>query len=138
MGSFNNYLELAILDHVFSATAFNAPATLYIGLSTTAIQEDGTGITEPAGGSYARVAVTNNDTNWPLATLEVGLGTKNNGTAITFPQATGAWGTVVDFFIADAAVAGNILCYGTLDVAKAIESGDIAEFAINAMTITLD
>lgn len=138
MGGFNNYLELAVLDHVFSATSYASPATLYVGLSTTAVQEDGTGITEPGGGAYARVAVTNNNTNWPTATLVSGLGTKSNGTPITFPQATGAWGTVMDFFVADANVGGNILCYGTLDVAKAIDTGDIAEFPVDGLTITLD
>lgn len=138
MGSFNNYLELKVLDHVFGNTAFVAPATLYVGLSTTPIQEDGTNITEPATGAYERMAITNNTTNWPAAALVAGLGTKNNGIPITFPQATASWGMVVDFFIADHVSAGNILCYGTLDTAKTIDTGDTGEFAVNALTITLD
>jgi hypothetical protein len=32
--SFSNYLETKVLDHVFGATAYTAPATLYVGLYT--------------------------------------------------------------------------------------------------------
>ena len=55
------------LDKFFGAANFTPPATLYFGLSTTAISIDGTGATEPSGGSYARVAFTNNKTNWGVA-----------------------------------------------------------------------
>lgn len=133
MGSFTDFLELEVLDHVFGAAAYTAPATLYVGLSTTTITDAGGNITEPSGGSYARVAVTNNATNFPAASA----GSKSNGTAITFTTATGSWGTVIDFFIGDASSAGNILGYGTLTSSRTISSGDSASFAISALTITL-
>ena len=59
---------------------------------------------------------------------------------IAFATATGSWGTVTDWFIADNGTvgAGNILCYGTLTASKAIDSGDTAKAAANAITITLD
>lgn len=133
MGSFTDFLELEVLDHVFGAAAYTAPATLYVGLSTTTITDAGGNITEPSGGSYARVAVTNNSTNFPAASA----GSKSNGTAITFTTATGSWGTVIDFFIGDASSAGNILGYGTLTSSRTISSGDSASFAISALTITL-
>lgn len=60
-----NYTDGKILDQIFGGTAWSPPATLYFGLSTTTIYADGTGITEPSGGLYARVAVTNNVTNFP-------------------------------------------------------------------------
>ena len=133
MGSFTDFLELEVLDHVFGAATYTAPATLYVGLSTTTITDAGGNITEPSGGSYARVAVTNNATNFPAASA----GSKSNGTAITFTTATGSWGTVVDFFIGDASSAGNILGYGTLTSSRTIASGDSASFAASALTITL-
>jgi hypothetical protein len=129
----NNYLINAVLNEAFGAVAFGAPATLYVGLSTTAINADGTGITQPAGGSYARVAVTNNTTNWPTVSNQQ----KKNGTAITFPTATASWGTVTWFFIADAASGGNILASGALTASKTIDNGDTANFAINDITITI-
>ena len=133
MGSFADYLENEILDHVFGGADYSRPATLYVGLSTTTITDAGGNITEPAGGSYARVAITNNDTNFPAASG----GAKSNGTAISFPEATGPWGTITDFFISDADSAGNILCYGALDESKTVASGETISFAVGALDITL-
>ena len=53
--SFSNYLENKILLHVFGATPYTAPATLYVALFTSDPGEGGTG-TEVSGGSYARRA----------------------------------------------------------------------------------
>ena len=133
MGSFTDFLELELLDHVFGAAAYTAPATLYVALSTTTITDAGGNMTEPSGNAYARVAVTNNATNWPAAAA----GAKANGTAITFPTATGSWGTIIDFAIMDAATAGNMLGYGTLTTAKAVTTGDTPSFAIGDLDITL-
>jgi hypothetical protein len=63
--AFSNYLDGKILDHLFGATTYTAPATLYFGLSTTTIYPDGSGITEPVANAYTRVAVANNTTNFP-------------------------------------------------------------------------
>lgn len=134
-GSFADYLEAKILDLVFGATAFTAPSPIYLGLSTTTITDAGGNITEPSGFAYARVSITNNSTNWPAAS--VGAGSKANGVAFTFPAATGAWGTITDFFISDASSGGNILAYGVLTLSKAINNGDTASFAIGDITITL-
>jgi hypothetical protein len=133
MGSFTDYLENKLLDHVWSAAAYTPSVTLYVALSTTTIADDGTNMTEPAVGAYARVAVTNNATNWPAA---VG-GAKANGTAITFPTATAGWGIILDFAIMDHPTAGNMLGYGTLTTSKTIDSGDTASFAIGELDITL-
>lgn len=133
--SFADFLEDELLDHVWSNTAFAPAATLYVGLSTTTPADDGTNITEPSGGAaYARVAVVNNLTNWPAASG----GAKANGTSIDFPTATGSWGTVTYFFVADAASGGNIYGSGALSTAKTIDSGDTASFAIGDLDITLD
>ena len=134
MGSFADYLENELLDHVFGGADYARPATLYVGLSTTTITDAGGNITEPVGGSYARVAVTNNSTNFPAAAS----GAKANGTAISFPEATGSWGTITDFFISDASPGGNILCYGALAAAKTVASGETISFAVGALDVALD
>lgn len=133
-GSFADYLENKLLDLVFGAVAFSAPTPVFVGLSTTTITDAGGNITEPSGNGYARVSLTNNATNWPAASA----GSKANGTVITFPAATGSWGTITDWFISDAASAGNILVYGTLTTAKAFGSGDTASFAVGDIVITLN
>lgn len=134
MGSFADFLENELLDHVFGAAAYTAPATLFVGLSTTTITDAGGNITEPSGNGYARVSVTNNATNFPAASG----GAKSNGTAITFPTATGSWGTVTDMFISDASSGGNILCHDVLAVAKAVTTNDTVSFAIGDLDFTLD
>ncbi len=135
MGSFGDFLELELLDHVFGAAAYTAPATLYVALYTVIPTDASASGTEVTGGSYARVAVTNNATNWPAASA----GAKANGTAITFPAPTAAWGTVVGFAIYDAATLGNELAWGALTVNKTINNGDAAPvFAVGDLVITLD
>jgi hypothetical protein len=103
-------------------------------VSTADPLDDGSGIAEPAGGSYARVAVTNNATNWPAASG----GAKSNGTAIAFPQATASWGVITHFFCSDLATGGNMLGHGSLTASKTIDSGDTLSFPIGDLDITLD
>lgn len=139
--SFNNSLENSLLDQVWGDAAYSPPANWYVGLSSTPPQEDGTGITEPATlDGYARVEVANNLTQWPAATTEANVGTKQNGQEIEFPTATDPWGSVEYFFFADDATAtgANVKAYGTLDEAKSIGTGDTAAFAPEAITIQLD
>lgn len=131
-GSFSNFLELELLDHVFGAAAYTAPATLYVAAFTVAPSDTGGG-TEVTGGAYARVAVTNNATNFPAASA----GLKSNGTAITFPQATASWGTVVGIGIFDASSGGNLLAWCDF-TGVAIAINDILEIAAGDLDITLD
>ena len=134
MGSFNDFLELEVLDHVFSAATYTAPATLYVALYTVTPSDTGGG-TEVTGGSYARVAVTNNATNFPAAAA----GAKANGTAITFPAPTANWGVVVAFAILDNSAGGNFLCWGAITPNKTVNNGDPApSFAVGDLDITLD
>jgi hypothetical protein len=135
--SFCDYLEAGILDYVFGKQALTQPNTLYLGVAT-GISEAGVVQGEPTIGvsSYARVAITNNNTNFPNATG----GSKANGAVFTFPAATGSWGTVSKFFISDSATSltTNTLGYGDLTVPKTVGDGDTLSFAIGALTITLD
>jgi len=132
-GSKSDFLENELLDHVLGNAAYSAPATVYVALYTVAPTDAGGG-TEVSGGDYARVAVTNNDTNFPAASS----GAKANGTEITFPTATASWGEVVAFAILDASSGGNFLYWGDLTVAKTIGSGDTAKFAVGDLDVTED
>ncbi len=131
--SFSNYLELKFLDLAWGAVAFTAPVTVYAALYTAAPSDSGGG-TEATGGAYARVAITNNATNWPAAAS----GAKSNGTVITFPTATANWGTVTHFGVFDAATAGNLLNWGALTTSQAVNTGATPSFAAAALSITLD
>jgi len=128
-GSFSDYLENELLDHVFKVGAFTQPTNLYVALYTVAPTDAGGG-TEVSGGSYARKL----HNSWDAA---AGGATANTG-AITFDQATGDWGTVVAFGIFDALSGGNLLAWADLTANKAIASGDTAQFAAGELDVTLD
>ena len=132
-GSKSDYLENKVLDHVLGGGDYTRPAKVYVALYTEAPSDAGGG-TEVSGGSYARVEVTNNATNWPAASD----GEKSNGTEITFETATDSWGTVVAFGILDADEEGNLLLWATLTANKTIDSGDTAKFAVGDLTYTED
>jgi hypothetical protein len=133
-GSKSAYLENKALDIILGGTSWTAPATVYIALSTAAFSTASTGssMTEVSGGSYARVSVTNNSTNWPNASS----GSKANGAVFTFPAATANWGTVLSFYIVDASSAGNVLYGADLTTSRTINNGDTASFAVSAITLT--
>jgi hypothetical protein len=132
--SFADYLEDELLDHVLGGADWPRPATVYVALSTTTPNDDGTNFTEPVGNNYSRASVTNNATNWPAASG----GSKDNGTAVTFPTASGSWGTVTHFGIYDAASSGNLLAHGALAASKSPANLDTPEFAIGELVVNLD
>jgi hypothetical protein len=121
-----------MLDVRFGGVASSAPATYYVGLSTTAPTNTGTNVTEPSGGAYARVAVTNDTTNFPAASGRA----KSNGTVVTYPTATADWGTLTHFVLYDAATGGSMRAWGALATPQAVASGATADFPVGSLTIT--
>lgn len=127
-----NYERNRNLDVRYGGSAaYVKPATVYIALFTAAPTVAGGG-TEVAGGSYARVAVTNDATNWPNAVA----GAKSNAVALTFAQATGAWGTVTHVGIFDALVAGNLQDFASLTAAKTVQNGDVVQFGVGSLAFS--
>jgi hypothetical protein len=131
MSALSDYLENALINHIFRNTDFTRPANIYVALFTAAPSDSGGG-TEVSGGSYARQAVvTGASSGWAAAS---GGATENSAT-ITFPTATASWGTITHVALFDASSGGNMLFHGALAVSKAIGSGDI--FRINAGDLDL-
>lgn len=130
MGSFGDYSEDKILDHITGKTSFTMP-TAYVALSTADPTDDASGIAEPSGNGYARVATTG--ATWDAASG----GATANAAAISFPTASGSWGTITHFALYDASTDGNMLAHGELDTPTAITTNQIATFAIGAFDITL-
>lgn len=130
MGSFSNYLENKILDHVFKTASFTVPTNIYVALSTADPLDTGAGIAEPSGNAYARTVCN----SWDAAS---GGATANTG-AVTFPTATGSWGTITHFALFDASTAGNMLAHGSLAVSKTITTGDTPKFNAGDIDVTLD
>ena len=131
-GGHSTYLANKILDHIFKTTVYTACDTLYVGCSTGTIADatSGDAAGEPTGGAYARVACN----TWDVAAA----GATQNTAAITFAKATASWGTITDFFIADALTNGNLLFYEVADNSRDVGTDDTIQFDSGSFDITLD
>lgn len=125
--SFSNYLENKVLLHVFGATSYTAPTTIYVGLYTSDPGETGAG-TEVSGGSYARQS----------AAFTVTGNLATNTSAIEFPTATTSWGTITHVAVLDASTSGNVLASAALTASKTIGSGDVLRINAGDLDISLD
>jgi hypothetical protein len=126
--------EIIILDGIMGDPDYTPPTNWFVGLSTTTPTEAGANFTEPVGNGYARVSTA--DADWDPAS-GTAPAIKDNANAITFPQATGSWGTVTHFGLFDASTGGNLRMWGLLATAKAIANLDTAAFAAAALVIKL-
>jgi hypothetical protein len=130
--SISSYAANAHLNFDLGSTSYSPPATWYVGLSTVTVTATGS-YTEPVSGSYARVAVTNNKTNFSTSTGS----TLTNLVAITFPESSGSWGTATDVMFLDASTAGNLWYYQALPIPKVIQSETTVSFSASAINITI-
>ncbi len=127
MSEISTYLENALINATLRNTTYTSVATVYVSLWTSDPTDAGSG-TEVSGGSYARTAVT-------FGAPSSGV-TTNSGD-VTFPTATGSWGTVGWIGINDALSSGNLLYHTPLDVAKAITTGDVFKIATGNLSVEL-
>jgi hypothetical protein len=127
MAEMSNHLENALINATLRNTTYTSPAAVYISLHTADPTDDGSGA-EVSGGSYIRQSAT--------------FAAPSNGASatsadVTFPQATGNWGTIGWIGIWDAQTTGNMLYHTALDASKAIDTGDIFKIASGSLTVTL-
>ena len=150
-------MQPKLLDAVFGGgaaqSAWTGGATWYIGVSTQAWSTSVTdasllaaeaGGTPFSTGSYARIVVTNNATNFTAASGS-NPATKKMHVSFSFAASSAAWQSgataLQSFFIADASTlgAGNVLWSGALspnsDVVNGV--GVTFTFAIDALQFTL-
>jgi len=139
MSDMSDYLEGELIKHLFRTGSFTKPTVLGIALCTAAPDDADTGatITEVAdAGSYARVDTPPLDANWDAPGVG---GLTDNASDITFPTATGSWGTITHVAILDSTThgAGNMLFYGALSASKVVASGDTFKFSAGDLDITM-
>ena len=129
-----------VLSKIFGTTNFTPPVTIYIALTTAAPTTTGAGsIVEPTAAqynAYARVAVTNNTTNWPAASA----GALSNGTTITFPTSTGGASspvTVTNVAAMDAVSGGTLWAFAPLPGGTQVASGQTPQLGVGALVWTV-
>lgn len=129
MSNLSTYLSNALLDHAFGEGAYTEPTTYCALFTTNPSMPAGSGGVEVSGGSYARVALSG---LMSAASAE----SITNGSTITFPTATGSWGTVVGVGIYDASSGGNLLMAGPLTTSQTVNSGNTFSFLASNLTAT--
>jgi hypothetical protein len=125
-----------VLNWVKGTTFPAAPANLYIALLTAVpTKNDGTGLTEVSGSSYARQAVASSA--WGAIALNADNihDQISNSNAITFPAVTTTSYTVVGVAIYDALTAGNLLWYASV-TSQAVAVGN--QYSIAAAALVLE
>lgn len=127
-GAMSNYLENALLNHIFRNTEFTPPTELYVALYTSDPTDQDIGM-EVSGGGYERQVVTFGPPS---------NGSVSNTADIVFPVATTDWGTITHIGVRDAASGGNLLFRAALDVPKTIQSGDQIKILAGQLVISLD
>lgn len=125
--AFTNSVKAMVLDALYGKKPLTMPDVLYIGLSTTPPNPDGTNFSEPSGNGYARVAVPNDTTWWYDATV-ANPAIKSNAIPILFNEATGPWGQVTHWGVFDAETGGNLLDWAPLTTPVTIDAGQQPQF----------
>lgn len=115
------------LDNYLGGPTLARPATVYIQLCTSAPSAAAAGTAV-----LARVAVTNNSTNWPASSS----GSKSNGTTIAFGSTAGAtYSNVVGWEVWDALTGGNRSFYGAIS-STSISDRSAVNFPAGSFVIT--
>jgi hypothetical protein len=132
MGSLSDYSEGKWLDHVFNL-AYTPVATVYLALCTADPTDAGTGgsMSECAdSGSYARTAIA-----WLSAASKV----LTQSGAVTFPKATGSWGTVTHWAVVDNSGhgLGNMLAHGAFLAGKLVSTNNTPSIADASLNVTI-
>jgi hypothetical protein len=125
--SLTNAFETSTLQYLLTTDSVTRPTAWYIGLFTSDPTDTGSAGTEVSGFSYARTA----------ATFTVTGDTATNSSAVEFPAASGGnWGTIGWIGIMDASSGGSMIIHSALDVAKAINDGDVFRIPTGDLDIT--
>lgn len=96
------YLANLLLGLELGDASWSPPATWYLALFTTLPSAGGTGGVEVTGGSYARIAITNDGTNFSTPSG----GVVSNSVAIDCGTPSGNWGTIVGAALFDSGTIG--------------------------------
>ena len=122
-------------NKIMSDTFINTQNVFYIGLSSTAPNSSGEGVSEPGDGvGYARVQIT--------SFSSPSDGVVKNGNTIAFPMSTGVWftnETMASYWVMFDGAGSNahVLAWGPLTNAREIESGAQVAIGSGAIQITL-
>lgn len=122
------------LNKIMDTMYTSASSEFWVGLSSTMPSQDGTGVSEPTGGNYARVKIEQ--------FTAPSDGTIKNVSALKFNRSTTVWfdsdNKARYWVLFDGSTsAARLLSSGELDEAKTIESNTSITIAAETLSITL-
>lgn len=129
-GSLSDFCEAQLLNQLFGGVPYSTPNILYFGYMVGTAGETGPGA-EPNSGGYARVAVTNNTTNFATTSNQI----KTNATEIQFAEATSNHGLIQAIGVFDSPTSGNMLVYFPLSSPINITVGDAMRIPVGSLTV---
>lgn len=127
----SNYLANKILDHIFQRSDdIDLGVGVWLALSTTEPNDDGTGVSEPSGDNYSRVLIGYYGQTLTYKMDAAVAGVTTNGDAIQFPEVrdgsgTGDWGTITHYAMYDAETGGNMLISDALSASISAVDGKV-------------
>lgn len=122
------------LNKIMDTMYTSASSEFWVGLSSTMPSQDGTGVSEPTGGNYARVKIEE--------FTAPSNGTIKNVSALEFNRSTTVWfdsdHKARYWVLFDGSTSSaKLLSSGELDEAKTIESNTSITIAAETLSITL-
>lgn len=127
----STYFLNCIMGNVFKTKLSpTLPEKVYLGLSSTAPNVDGTGVTEPSDSAgYSRVELT--------TLSEPVNGVISNNSDVSFPESSASWGTMTHFVLYDDIVDGNLLMFEALTQSRSVETATIVTVKSGGLKLTL-
>jgi hypothetical protein len=131
--SATNFAKNKILNNLYGATAFTPPNSYFLALSKNTISISGSNLSEPVDAGYARVEIPNTKGYFTLATS----GSLVNSAAITFPQSSGSWGTILTLALMDSLTSGSVWFYTDLSSPRIVQDLSTISFSASAITFSI-
>lgn len=134
---FTDYMNNIYMDWEFRGIVSeiqSLPQNLYIGLSTTPVLSDGSGVTEPIDSSYQRVSIKRVVENWG----DFADGYITCFINKSFPRSSQEWGNIMEIFISTGATVGggNVLYHRKLS--PIVYIGEKTMLTINNGSIVIE
>jgi hypothetical protein len=127
MGSFTDYTEKKVLDHVLKTASYSPPSTVYLGLSTADPLDTGASWADPTYTGYGRKAITFGAAS-ARSIAQSGV--------VTFDACTAGSSVVTHWGLWDAQTSGNLMAYGALSASKTIQAGNTPSVASGQVTVS--
>lgn len=133
MGSLSDFAENALINHICTNSAYSPASTLYLALCTADPTDAATGASMNEVGNsngYARTAIT-------FAAASSRRVTQTGG--VSFPTATGSWGTVTHWAIVTTNTygSGNVLASGAFASSFTVLTGNTRTIASGQVYVEL-